>query len=109
MTTLNARRVWYVVRPLDTASSSASDQNTTITENRSVETMYLEYAKDVTCASVLQGFGKVPIACVMQYQEDSQRMHETYGSKTFFARAKLHSKLVESRYNAQFMNEYIAG
>lgn len=48
--------------------------NTANTEDRLVETAAVKYAKDVACQIVLEGFFEVPLACVMQHEDDPQRM-----------------------------------
>lgn len=58
---LEVMRVLYVVREVDTVSSTRLDQNAANTECGSVHTVDLEYAKDVPCSIILQGLNEIPI------------------------------------------------
>lgn len=59
---------------VDTASISASDQNTAIMEARAVETVNSEYAKGVAYSIISQGLCEKPSACVMPYYADPRRL-----------------------------------
>lgn len=50
-----------------------------------------EYVRDLAVSVVLQGFRKVPFACVMRYQQDPRQMwkflHKPYRATHMFSKA----------------------